>query len=303
MNSYNERIRPGVMISQTWPNVCDIPGGTLDAFRFVLEDGFFAAVQTVHVGTRKERQEIARLIENTGVHYTYSLARLLKKHDLNISASDDLKRVRAVSATCRMLDDAREAGAHSVCVVSGPRPPSEDTRAAALASLEESLVNLGRYASERGLELLIEPLDFFADKMNSLGTIREAEQIVRNVRIRDVSIGLCVDTAHMILNGEALDAPWFNWEATGSTMRELHFCNAVPDRNHPSFGDKHIAFGSPGILYAQDIPPLLRYALENFNEERKHRLRVFCEVLNTKPNDASAALYLYRYVKNILSTL
>lgn len=294
---------PGIMISQTWPDTCDSYGETVDALRFVVEDGYFQAVQTVHVQDKAERREIARLVAVSGVHYTYAIARLQKKQELNLSSLDESEQKRAVVAVTEMIDDAIEAGAHSVCIVSGRRPPNKDDRIISLSVLENSLVMLGRYASKSNIELLIEPLDFSADKMQSLGTIREAETLVSKLQTRGVAVGLCVDTAHMVLNRESLDASWFESTSDESPMRELHFCNAIIDKDHPDFGDKHIVFGSPGVLDVTDLPRLLKYALDSVVNARQSHLRVFCEILNSEPKNEAFGRNLYQYVKDLFLTL
>jgi len=308
--------RPGVMISQTWPTACDSDGATLDAFVQVIEDGFFQAVQTVHVSSPAERHRIADLLRQTGLHYTYSLARLQNKQGLNLSSlnhSDRLKSVRVVAA---LLDDAREAGASSVCLVSGPRPlGGEAERVTGLESLQDSMQHIAEAAMvSPQVELLIEPLDYFADKKHTLGTVREGLELCTSVNLQDQNLGLCVDTAHMLLNGERFDdRPGNNLDqpvvAAGKPdlllqfVREFHLCNAVTEAHHPFFGDRHLRFGTPGSLGEDDLTAALTDIIHLRGAGTEPVLRVYCEVLNSSPSNQDAAKELYRYARRILGNL
>lgn len=306
---------PGVMISQTWPLACDAEGATLSALRHVVDDGFFKAVQTVHVPDAAERRRVAALVREAGLRYTYTLSRLQNRHGLNLSAVNRDDRTKAVKSVETMLDDAREAGAHRVCVVSGPRPVNDQDRLGALESLKESLMYLAESAAVHpSIELLIEPLDYMADKKQTLGTVNEGCALCESVEAVGHRLGLCVDTAHMVLNGErfvdqsiqdqsgialASDSP----NPAVRYVREFHFCNAVIKPQHPLFGDRHLQFGAPGAIHIGDLAGWLDALMLFRGVETEPILGVFCEVLNNEPSDAHSAAETYAYVRNILEAL
>ncbi|TVR05100.1 MAG: hypothetical protein EA403_03565 [Spirochaetaceae bacterium] len=306
---------PGVMISQTWPLACDAEGVTLTALRHVVDDGFFRAVQTVHVAASAERRDIAALVQETGLRYTYTLSRLQNRHGLNLSAPNRDERMKAVKSVEALLDDAREAGAHRVCVVSGPGPANIRERPGALESLKESLIHLAETASvPPGIELLIEPLDYMADKKQTLGTVNEGFALCEAVETAGHRLGLCVDTAHMVLNGErivgrniqdqsgvapACDSP----NPAVRFVREFHFCNAVLEPQHPLFGDRHLRFGAPGAIAIGDLAVWLDAMILLRGVKTDPVLGVFCEVLNSDPSDPNSATDTYTYVRDIMETL
>jgi sugar phosphate isomerase/epimerase len=308
-------LEPGVMISQTWPLACDTQGATLRALQHVVDDGFFRAVQTVHVPGSTERRSIDSLVHDAGLRYTYTLSRLQNRNALNLSSVIRNDRMKAVQSVAAMLDDAREAGADRVCVISGPGPMGDQSRRDALESLSESLMHLAENAGvPPGLELLIEPLDFMADKKQTLGTVNEGFELCESVEKVGHRLGLCVDTAHMLLNGErivgrniedqsgivrVIDSP----NPAVRFVREFHFCNAVIDLGHPLFGDRHLRFGAPGDLAVRDLAGLLDAMLLVRGVKTEPVLGVFCEVLNNNPSDAHSATETYTYVRNILKTL
>lgn len=306
---------PGIMISQTWPTVCDSNGATLDAFHHVIEDGFFRAVQTVHVPESAERRRIAELVGTAELLYTYTLSRLQNQRGLNLSSLNHADRKRAVESVTHLLDDAREAGAGSVCVVSGARPPGVAERTDALKSLHESMMQIAENAMiAPRVELLIEPLDYFADKRHSLGSVQEGLDLCNSVNLGCQRLGLCVDTAHMMLNGEYFAGRPGNDQSQPAPaaaepnslfqfVREFHFCNAVIAPHHPLFGDRHLTFGEPGSLSESDLGGLLTEIIRLRGARTEPVLRVYCEVLNSSPSEAEAATVLYRYVRTILKTL
>ena len=82
------RFVPGVMASQIWPTSPSRPGATADAMRYILDDGFFAAVQTVHVPEPSERRAIRALVEASEVTYTYTLTRLQSQKQILLGSLD-----------------------------------------------------------------------------------------------------------------------------------------------------------------------------------------------------------------------
>jgi sugar phosphate isomerase/epimerase len=307
--------RPGVMISQTWPLACDSDGETLEALYQIISDGFFQAVQTVHVSSAAERHAMAVVLHQARIHYTYSLARLQNRQGLNLSSLNHTERLNSVKALIALLDDAREAGASSVCVVSGPRPLKEAERVVGLAALQDSVQRIAEAAMlPPQIELLIEPLDYFADKKHSLGTVREGLELCNSIRLQGQDLGLCVDTAHMLLNGERFidlsadnckqaEAAVGQPELLSQFVRELHLCNAVAEPHHPLFGDRHLRFGTPGSLCIADLATVLTDVIHLRGATTEPGLRVYCEVLNTSPSNQEAARELYLYARGILEYL
>src|SRR5690625_1031581 len=102
---------------------------------------------------------------------------------------------------------------------------------------------------------MIEHLDIEAHKKHYLGTSDEAALICEEIKSRGEEVYLCLDTAHMLLNGED---PTVSLRKCMPYVLEFHFSNCVTDRNHQHFGDYHLPFGSPGILDLQKVSELLQ---------------------------------------------
>lgn len=273
------------MISNAWPDSRMEEGATLRAIEQVLgQHPFFEAFQTVDIPFSGERREVRKLIHDSGRPHTYTFTRVFAEQGVNLSSLDAAERDRGAGLLIRLLDEALEAGASAVCVVSGRGPEDPARRAEALRGLEAALSGVCAAAeSHDGLLVEIEPLDYEAHKRGALGSTDEAVSICERLRASGRRLGLCIDTAHLLLNGE--DIPGSVAKA-GEHLSEFHFCNAVIDRGHALFGDHHLPFGPPGIVGVEQIAAWMReLACAGFLSPDR-RPRVFCEVW--KPGDTAS---------------
>jgi len=269
---------PGVMISNAWPQSRLENGATLEATRRVREQHpFFEAFQTVDIPYAEERQEFRKLIGDQGHPHTYTLTRVFAEGNLNLSSLDPNLRKKTWETVIEKMDDAAEAGAESVTVVSGNQPGDPALRSQALEGLEESMEQLCLAASRRGdLGVVIEPLDYFAHKKATLGSTDEAVEICRRLDGSGLKLSLCIDTAHLILNREdVVEAV----EKARPHMVDFHFCNAVTDTDHSLFGDRHLPFGAPGEVDVGVIAEIMTAFRRSGFLSAENRPRIFCEVM------------------------
>lgn len=273
-------VQPGVVISNAWPNSRSEEGATLRAIEQVLA-GFplFEAFQTIDVPTAGERRAIRRVLGDQGHPHTYTLTRILGERRLNLSSLDADNRRQAVELVISALAHAEEIGAGTVAVVSGSRPADPALRPQALEALEDSLTQLATaIARHPNLELLIEPLDYEADKRHTLGTTPEAVALCRRLAARQLRLALCLDTSHLILNGEDVIAAVAQ---AREFITEFHFCNPVLDRSSALFGDRHIPFGPPGVVDIAEMSRLFAALARDGYLSTAARPRVYCEVLQS----------------------
>lgn len=280
---------PGVMLSQVWPQSREKEGETLRALEVVLKLGFFKALQTVEIPFARERKEFASVLHNSGIPLTYCLARIINENRLNLSDIDSVNRLRSCDMVVECIEQACEAGAGSITLISGPAPMDERGRIAALDLLAESLCRICDEASSNRLKVIIEPLDYFAHKKNTLGATREAVEVCRKVKAFGRELFLCIDTAHAFLNGED---PAGAVKLAADYAPEFHLCNCVTDSMHKLYGDFHIPFGKPGILGVREIAEIMGELLDfgYFSETKKPG--IFCEVLK-QPGEDSETLMKY----------
>lgn len=280
--------QPGAVISNAWPQSRATEGATQRAIEEVLARfPFFEAFQTVDVPFAAERKAIRSLLGDRGFPHTYALTRVLGERKLSLSSLDPDNRRQAVATVIAQFDEAIEAGAGTVAVISGARPSDPAQRTAALEALEESLAQLSAAATQRGIALVIEPLDHSAHKCQTLGTTREAVGICRRLAARNLPLSLCLDTAHLILNDEPIIPAV---DAARAFIAEFHFCNPVTDRNSPLFGDQHVPFGPPGAMGADQIASLLADLRDIRFLDAERRPRIYCEVMKPAGMDSLAVI-------------
>jgi len=276
--------RPGLMISQTWPRSRECQGQTRDAIEIALKENFFQAFQTVEIPYAEERKHIAGILHAQDSPSTYCLARVLNENRLNLSDLDAVNRQKSYEKVIQCCDDAREAGADAVSFVSGPQPVEPQKRQEALACLKDSLVHICRAArSGPPFKIVLEPLDVEAHKKGTLGTTEEAVEICETLHQEGLDLWLCLDTAHMILNGED---PVKSLAMAQPYVAEYHYCNCVTDRSHSLFGDRHLPFGPPGIMDAVKMADIMRESVAMGFFTAAAKPPIFCEVLKRDQDDS-----------------
>ncbi len=295
MSQLVDYITPGVMVSQLWPNSRETEGETLNAMKSVLKFGFYKAFQTVEIPYSDERKAIAELIEQSEATLTYCVSRVLNENKLNLSSLDAAVRRKSCEKVIACMNEAVESGANSISFISGPAPSDASVRKKALTCLTESLTTICKEAKAySNLKVVIEPMDYFAHKKNTLGSIQESVEICTELKERELDLYLCLDTAHTLLNGEE---PVEALKLALPFVDEFHFCNCVTDRSHSLFGDHHIPFGLPGILDEKKITEIMQESLNIGFYHHSVKPLVFCEVLNRTEEDQAILLSSY---KNLL---
>ncbi len=280
---------PGAIVSNAWPQARAREGDTLRALEEVLARfPLFEAFQTLDVPYPAERRAIAGLLARGRQPLTYTLTRLLAEREASLSSLDPASRQRAVDIVLEGFDHAAEAGSRIIAFISGPRPADPAQRTAALAALERSLETLATAAGlHPGVELVLEPLDYETHKRNTLGTTGEAVAICRRLAAGNLRLNLCLDTSHLILNGE--DSVTAVHEAR-DFISEFHFCNPVTDRSSPLYGDQHPPFGPPGAVGVNEVAGIMAGLHRAGYLTPAVRPRVYAEVLKPAGLESTAVM-------------
>jgi sugar phosphate isomerase/epimerase len=283
MQRLEDVARVGLMLSQTWPSSGLHEGATAQAFQVAQASSLFSVYQTVEIPYRNERRAIAAMLKGSDCLFTYCAARIINRNGLNLGDADRANRQHSIDTVLRVLDDAREAGATALAVISGPAPGSETERTVALTHLAESLAAIAAEASSTpAVRLIIEPLDVSAHKRMSLGYAVEALSLCHILQDQGLNLELCLDTAHLMLNGEDILAALAQ---TIDFTTEFHFCNAVIDREHSLYGDRHLPFGPPGILDLELAARLMSGQSSMGFLSAARRPSILCEVLYQDGDD------------------
>jgi sugar phosphate isomerase/epimerase len=291
---------PGIMISQGYPNTRDEKGATFQAIQDATADGYIKAVQCLNVIDSKERGDIKKYIEANDIYLTYCLSRAVSDNKLNLSSLDEELREKSVRFVIDKAEEAKEIGSGVVQVISGKRPDSAHDRPKALAKLQQSLAEIAKAYKAYNIELVIEPLDYFADKKNTLGTTIEALELCEATD----NLVLCLDTAHMLLNGE--DIVHMTLIAKESAP-EFHFCNCSRDKSSAFYGDRHLLISQKGDAEETQVLEWSKQ-LKNigyFSKTKTPRLffEINCELAKKAPSELTDyCITLFQRIENSLYT-
>jgi len=293
---FSEVATPGLMLSNAWPVSRETEGATEAAIHEALaETSFFEALQIVDVPYPEERERITAFLKKTGKPMTYTLTRYLAKNGINLGDLNPESRKRGWEEAISKIREALDLGATTVGLVSGPRPEDPNKRQDALAALGESLTEICRAAGEMGdIRILVEPLDYNTHKKCTLGTIEEGVALCRRVEKAGAALSLCLDTAHMVLNGESVPEAA---KLADDYIEEFHFCNCVLDRSLEAFGDRHLPFGPPGEVDKHSVGRWMAALYRQGFLSPTRRPKVFCEVL---PHGEMTSLDVVRHCQDTL---
>jgi sugar phosphate isomerase/epimerase len=281
-------VEPELMISNVEPESRKEQGRTLEVLEEAMELDFFEAYQTVEVPYAAERLQIARHARAKNLAMTYCLARVLNDNKLDLSSLDEGLRKTSVERLAGHFDDAVQQGCSVVQVISGPAEADPNQRVQQLRRFEQSWLELCEAARKYDLKVIVEPLDTQADKKKAVGSTAEAVEMARNLADKVDNAFLCLDTSHMILNGEDVIS---SVRTAMDYIDEFHICNPVLRSDSPLFGDRHIKLGAPGVLDIQAVGSLIAECrrMDFFSASRRPKL--FLEVRNA--NDRVADLIRY----------
>ncbi|MHC4644474.1 MAG: sugar phosphate isomerase/epimerase family protein [Planctomycetota bacterium] len=280
--------RPGLMISNIEPESRKVQGRTLEVIEQAIDLNFFEAYQTVEVPYPAERRRIAQHAATKNLSLTYCLARVLNDNKLDLSALDEPLRKKSVEKLIPHLDHAAQQGCDTVQLISGPAEADPNQRPQQLTQFEKSWLDLCRAARRHNLKVIVEPLDIQAHKKKAVGSTTEALRMATNLADKVDNALLCLDTSHMILNGEDVIS---SVRTAMDYIDEFHICNPVLTSDSPLFGDKHIKFGPPGELDIQAVGAIIAGCCRTGFFSTARRPKLFLEVRNQ--NDTVSDLICY----------
>ena len=268
--------RPGLMISNTWPEAHRHNGATRKAVEAMLRHGYFTAMQTSEISYATERKAIGALVAAHGIAYVYDLTRLLHAHRLNLASPDAAVRKRSWRKAADCLAEAVEAGADTVALTVGTGPMAWSAHGEALYDLEDSLRRLCEEAKRYpGLHVVVEPYDDDLGKRNPLDSTSDVVGLFRLLAARGAPIHLCLDTTHLALHRETVgDA----LKTALPHVRVFQFCNGVTDPTHARYGQRGLHFGEPGFLDVHGMADILRTMSEMGFLSASRKPVLFCDV-------------------------
>ncbi len=248
MNNY----KPSLLVANVFDPISRDESAIISLYESIADLGFYASLETRVIHDPAINRAFSELSLKQGWSITYWLTSNLNAEKLSLGDSNPAKRQAAVDFTKSLIAQASQGNAKYIGLCSGKHVHAiEDEYQAFKHSLQELL----RFCASSPVELLIEPLDAYADKRFILGNETRVTQLYQDLQAdnpHQLPL-LCIDTAHIALNHDPI-IPYM--QHLGKYANRIHFANAVLDPDDPYFGDKHLPFNTTGFLDDTEIKTL-----------------------------------------------
>ena len=253
-NPLQHHIRPGIVHFMAFPATIKGEGPILETVRQVLADNYFGVIEISWIKDAAVRAQVKAMIASACVEAKYGAQPRLLTQKLDLNSADETMRQRAIAEIKTAVDEAAEMGIRDVGLLSGWDVPA-DQRPAAMDRLEQSLVEICRYAGIAGCQIALEVFDRDIDKKALIGPAATALEISTRVRRSCPNFGLLVDLSHIPMLGES---PAQALLPVRDHIAHIHIGNTFfKDRSDPAWGDQHPRFGYPGS--ANDVPEIVEF--------------------------------------------
>lgn len=243
----------GIVGFMAYPDMTAGKGDIVGNIEAIVEDSFFDGIEVC--GLTEERWNAARpSIGSKTVARGMQPDLLSGKINLNSTNSDD--RRKAIELVKKEIDLTAARGIRRLAVCSGPDPGPEK-RSEERDLLAESLEEICKHASEKGVEIFLENFDRDWDRRLLIGPTAESADVVRKVRRRCPNLSMMWDLSHAPLLNETREV----LDAARDVLGHIHIgcAKKVGDK----YLDTHPIFYREGAVNrVEEVALLLKKLLE-----------------------------------------
>lgn len=231
-------------------------GPVIETLTNIVNDSDFGAVEIAPVKDPEVRRKARELLASAQMQVVYLPILPVIIEGLELGSADPALRKAALDRLLPLLDEAVEFNA-PMAMITGPRDPGTEKRAAMTERLIEDIRVLCDYAAAKSrgklLHITFENFDRDIEKKRLIGptveTVAMADAVDRK------NFGLTIDLSHLPLLGESTE---HSLKTAAPHLIHAHIGNCVID--HPEsalYGDFHPRFGHP--LGRNDLPEVIEY--------------------------------------------
>lgn len=249
MNNY----QPSLLVANIFDPVSKNESTIMELYEAIADLKFYTSLETRIIHDPAVNRAFSELSLKNTWSITYWLTSNLNAAKLSLGDTDPEIRKSAVEYTKSLIELAIHGNASYIGICSGKHRRDIE---AEYQSFKQSIQELLEFTADVPAELLIEPLDGFADKRFILGNETMVTRLFCDLQeyyAPNKLPLLCIDTAHIALNRDPI-VPYM--QHLGKYSNRIHFANAVLDRTHPDYGDKHLPFNHGGFLNEAEIKAL-----------------------------------------------
>ena len=215
----------------------------LPSIEKVAHDPAFRCIELKLIEDEKLLEPVRQLATSAMLGLGLAAQPAILAGHLNPGSGQAKERKAVLDLLKRHVDQALALGAETVALLSGPDPGAEK-RHEALLRTAELIAELCRYSrGHSGPAIVLEVFDREGDKKALVGPAESVVQLCEMVNSRGaVNFGVCVDLSHLPLLGET---PHQALEPVQDYLLTAHLGNAVLQKGHALYGDRHPGFGTP----------------------------------------------------------
>jgi sugar phosphate isomerase/epimerase len=252
----------GIVHFMAFPEMGKGEGAVVETLKTLCEDEYFQVIEVTAIRDAALRQRAIQLVRGSGRKAAFGAQPVLLAGRHYLNSTDPRVRQAALDAVRAVLPQAKEWGASSLAVLSGP-DPGEAGRPLAKTMLCASLKELCEFSRRAGgPPVLLETGDRVSFGKNRLiGPTEDAAEIADKVYPYYRDFGLILDLSHLPLLGETPDQAL---KTARQDLRHVHIGNCVMrDKSHPAYGDQYPMFGIPeGEIGVDQLAAFLKALLE-----------------------------------------
>ena len=221
--------------------------GFEENLRFIADLGYDGVELAVRDPSLVDADAIASLVTDVGLHVpAIGTGQAYLEEGLSFASPDAAVRRGAVDRVRKQVEFAQSFGAKVIIGLIRGTCENRDELADALDRVGECLVECGSYGIERGVRLVLEPLNRYETTL--LNGIGQTVEFLG--RIRADEIGILADSFHMNIEESSMEE---SLSRAGGWIAHVH----VADSNREAPGHGHIDF-------RKFVETLMRIGYEGF---------------------------------------
>ncbi|NLI91272.1 MAG: TIM barrel protein [Peptococcaceae bacterium] len=243
-DSMYQYMKVGVVHFKAFPECVNGTGPFEKTVSKLCEDDFFTAIEMGLIKDVQQRQEVRRLLDQSGLEVVYATQPTMFPNKLNLNHLDQGERTKAIKAVFNCLREAYDLGATAVRIPAG-KDPGPQHREEAKKLLIDSLSQILEKAKEFGNPMItLKIFDRSIDKESLIGPAPDARDIAEALCPSYDRFALLTDLSHFPLLGEEIE---YTLTTLQKYVKAFHLGNCVfKDKLSPMYGDLQPRFGVPG---------------------------------------------------------
>ncbi|MBT3318881.1 MAG: TIM barrel protein [Clostridia bacterium] len=237
--SIKKYMKVGILHFMSFPECIKGDGPILETLQKIAVDEFFDAVEMTWINDDDTRAKAAQMIDVAGMSVAFGAQPMHLTTGQNINDLDESKRIIALNALKRGVDEAYELKAKGFSYLSGKY--ADETFDESYAQLTKSTKELLDYAKAKGdMPIALEVFDYDIDKKSIIGPTALAKKFAQEITSEYDNFGLLVDLSHTPLCHETIEGALVPLK---DYIIHTHIGTCVMgDKSIPAYGDLHPRF-------------------------------------------------------------